>query len=147
MWAVLTVVFALIRHDAAGQSAWQLIMQVIGKLLDPSDTNENGGLVLGGLVLALLRKAGTQISGNLPELIQAMVVRLASAKTLSLAQSLILPIAHLMCEQCETVVQVLKQVSVPAAEGAATGDGLTVFARRWVEETTTIHGAWAKKAK
>ncbi|KDN45921.1 ARM repeat-containing protein [Tilletiaria anomala UBC 951] len=131
-------------HHATGRSAMQIFLVVIGKLLDPSDEGESGGLVLGGLLLSLLRKGGDLLGPHLPELVQAMVARLASAQTTSLSQSLILPIAHLITESCATVIQLLESTCVSTSEGERSG--LEVFLTRWAEESNTIQGAWAEKA-
>ncbi|KAG2094819.1 armadillo-type protein [Suillus cothurnatus] len=58
--------------DPSGQS-------VIAKLLQNDD--ESGGLVIGDLIITCLRRAGEAVLPVLPELLQAMGLRMLSAKT------------------------------------------------------------------
>lgn len=73
------------RHDAHGTGAVEAMLKVVARLLAPSES-ESGGLAIGDLVIALLRKAGDQVLPVLPELLRAMVTRLAAAKTASFSQ-------------------------------------------------------------
>ena len=136
-------------HSAeTGASSIEMFLQLVARLLDPSDEGEAGGLVLGALIMTLLRKASTEISPHLRELLAAMVQRLHTARTMSLAQSLLAPLAYLLItERRETILELLASVQVqvggPTAQGAQ--DGLQVFVTRWVDEAETVQGAWAKK--
>jgi len=56
----------------------------VAKLLESQD--EAGGLVIGDLIIHLFRKAGETILPVLPQLLQAMVVRMKTAKTATFLQ-------------------------------------------------------------
>ena len=55
------------------------ILHLLSKFLSP-EYPETGGIYVGDLIIHLLRKASTAIGPILPDLLQALVVRLATAK-------------------------------------------------------------------
>lgn len=59
-------------------------MAIVARLLQNQD--ESGGLVIGDLIIHLLRRAGEAILPVLPELLQAMVNRMTTAKTATFLQ-------------------------------------------------------------
>jgi hypothetical protein len=77
----------VIQKDCAQVLAWRddtgsgmdHVLAVIAKLL--SDREEAGSLFIGDLIIHLLRKAGDAILPILPSLLQAMVSRMATAKS------------------------------------------------------------------
>ncbi|KAG1848518.1 armadillo-type protein [Suillus subalutaceus] len=87
-------------RDPSGQSGLDHILKVIAKLLQNDD--ESGGLVIGDLIIHLLRRAGEAVLPVLPELLQAMVLRMLSAKTATFIQSLVVPFAFLAYNQQDT---------------------------------------------
>lgn len=60
------------------------ILAVIAQQLQSED--ESGGLVIGDLIIHLLRRAGDAIVPVLPQLLQAMVGRMTTAKTATFVQ-------------------------------------------------------------
>ena len=70
--------------DANQQSGIVNVLAVIARLLSSED--ESGGLVIGDLIIHLLRRADDAILPVLPELLQAMLRRMVSAKTASFLQ-------------------------------------------------------------
>jgi hypothetical protein len=70
--------------DASGRSGLDNILNILAKLLQSQD--ESGGLVIGDLIIHLFRKSGETILPVLPELLQAMVARMTSAKTATFIQ-------------------------------------------------------------
>lgn len=70
--------------DANGQSGLDSVLKLVAKLLQNED--ESGGLVIGDLIIHLLRRAGESVLPVLPELLQAMVSRMTSAKTATFLQ-------------------------------------------------------------
>ena len=70
--------------DANGQSGLDNVLKLVAKLLQNED--ESGGLVIGDLIIHLLRRAGESVLPVLPELLQAMVGRMTSAKTATFLQ-------------------------------------------------------------
>lgn len=71
-------------HDVNGQSGIDNVFVVIAKLLN--NESESGGLVIGDLIIHLLRRVGSAIVSVLPELLQAMVKRMVTAKTATFVQ-------------------------------------------------------------
>ncbi|KAN0060291.1 hypothetical protein ACQY0O_007620 [Thecaphora frezii] len=149
-------------QETAGTSSVESILQVVARQLAPTDSSESGGLAIGDLVIALLRKAGDEVRPVLPQLVGAMVQRLATAQTATFCQSLILPIAYLMHDDDARAKQVMDlletvQVSPPAtaSQGAETnasasaaavsGNGLEVLLRKWVENAETFQGFWQQR--
>jgi hypothetical protein len=55
------------------------ILQLLSKFLSP-EFPETGGIYVGDLIIHLLRKASSEIGPILPSLLQALVIRLATAK-------------------------------------------------------------------
>lgn len=72
-------------RDETGQSGIDNVLAVIARLL--SNEDESGGLVVGDLIIHLLRRAGSAVVSVLPELLQAMVRRMVTAKTATFVQA------------------------------------------------------------
>ena len=70
--------------DAGGRSGIENVLVIVGKMLQSQD--ESGGLAIGDLIIHLFRKSGEAILPVLPELLQAMVARMTSAKTATFIQ-------------------------------------------------------------
>lgn len=70
--------------DSNGHSGLDNVLTIVAKLLASQD--ESGGLVIGDLIIHLLRRAGEAVLPVLPELLQAMVGRMTSAKTATFLQ-------------------------------------------------------------
>jgi hypothetical protein len=70
--------------DAEGKNGLGYTLELVAKLLESQD--ESGGLVIGDLIIHLFRKAGEAILPVLPQLLQAMVVRMKTAKTATFLQ-------------------------------------------------------------
>lgn len=63
----------------------ELIIQFIAKLLDPSQT-ESAALFVGDLISKLIKKGSDLVSPILPDLLNAVALRLADAKLPSFIQ-------------------------------------------------------------
>ncbi|CAE7208239.1 unnamed protein product [Rhizoctonia solani] len=103
-------------HDATGRSGFDNVLSFLARLLQ-RDQNESGGLVVGDLIIHLFRRSGEQIGPVLPELLQAMVTRIDSAKTATFLQSLIVPFAFLIHTQRDNVLNLLESTSVGPKRG------------------------------
>lgn len=112
---------------------------------------ESAGLKVGDLIVALLRKVPQEMVPILPSLLDGMVRRLSRVKTASFAQSLIVPFAFLMKDQCQVVLQLLKgiEVAVENEDGKTQGQasGLTVLGQKWMDNAETLQGYWAQKTR
>ena len=71
--------------DGHGQTGLANVLTIVARLLSPGET-ESGGLVIGDLIIHLLRNAGDAVLPVLPDLMRAMVNRMATAKTIALLQ-------------------------------------------------------------
>lgn len=118
-----------------------LVLRLIARTLAPGES-ESGGLFVGELILSLLRRAGTALLPNMPELLQALLNRLPTAKTPTFIQSLILPFAYLVYTQRDAVLEML--------EGARLQDGrsgLQVLLEAWCENGETLIGFKATRLR
>ncbi|KAL1950948.1 hypothetical protein VTO73DRAFT_97 [Trametes versicolor] len=119
---------------ASGQSGLDGVLAVIAKQLQSED--ESGGLVIGDLIIHLLRRAGEAVLPVLPQLLQAMVTRMLTAKTATFLQSLIIPFAFLIHNQRDTVLTLLEGTNV------AGRSGLDILIQTWCENAETFQGFW-----
>jgi hypothetical protein len=78
--------------DSDGRGGLDYVLTLVAKLLDSQD--ESGGLVIGDLIIHLLRRAGEAILPVLPQLLQAMVSRMTSAKTATFLQVSVVCLYH-----------------------------------------------------
>ncbi|KAM0788544.1 hypothetical protein ACM66B_001672 [Microbotryomycetes sp. NB124-2] len=122
-------------RDASGRSGLDFVLALVAKRLNPSE-EEHGGLFVGDLVIHLIRKAGSSLGSVLPELLTAFVRRLASSKTSSFSQSLILPFAYLAREQLDTVLSLLEATEI---EGRP---ALDILLNAWADTATVFQGFW-----
>lgn len=135
-------------ESGSNTSAVEAMLQIIARLLNPSESSESGGLAVGELVVAILRNASDHIGPILPELLKAMVQRLATAETTSFVQSLILPIAYLMHSdehQAKQVMDLLEPLQFDLQGQSSSLTGLELLARKWVDNAETFQGFWAQR--
>ncbi|KAJ1302683.1 hypothetical protein OPQ81_002999 [Rhizoctonia solani] len=125
-------------HDSAGRSGFDNVISFLARLLQ-RDQNESGGLVVGDLIIHLFRRSGEQIGPVLPELLQAMVTRIDSAKTATFLQSLIVPFALLIYTQRDNVLNLLESTSVNSKSG------LEVLIHAWCENAEMLQGNWPSR--
>ncbi|KAI0281277.1 ARM repeat-containing protein [Russula aff. rugulosa BPL654] len=112
---------------ADGQSGLVHVLTVIARLLQGQD--ESGGLVIGDLIIHLFRRAGESVLPVLPDLLQAMLVRMQTAQTASFLQSLIIPFAFLF-------------IITSTRVGEESRLGLDVMLNTWTENAATFQGFW-----
>ncbi|KAJ8590544.1 ARM repeat-containing protein [Rhizopogon salebrosus TDB-379] len=124
-------------RDPSGQSGLDHVLKVIARLLQNDD--ESGGLVIGDLIIHLLRRAGEAILPVLPELLQAMVSRMLSAKTATFIQSLVIPFAFLIYNQADTVLYLLESTTTNGR------NGLDILIQTWCENAETFQGFWQSR--
>ncbi|EIN14253.1 ARM repeat-containing protein [Punctularia strigosozonata HHB-11173 SS5] len=117
-----------------GHSGLEHTFAIIARLLQNED--ESGGLFIGELIIHLLRNAGESVLPALPELLQAMLQRMQTAKTASFTQSLIIPFAFLIHNQRDTVLDMLENTSIDGRSG------LDVLIQTWCENAETFQGFW-----
>ncbi|RPD64798.1 ARM repeat-containing protein [Lentinus tigrinus ALCF2SS1-6] len=125
------------KDPTSGQSGLDGVLGVIAKQLQSED--ESGGLVIGDLIIHLLRRAGEAILPVLPQLLEAMIKRMRTAKTATFLQSLIIPFAFLIHNQRDTVLNLLEGKSIDGTPA------LEILIRTWCENAETFQGFWAPR--
>jgi len=123
--------------DQGGRSGLDYVLTLIAKMLESQD--ESGGLVIGDLIIHLLRRAGESVLPVLPQLLQAMVGRMVSAKTATFLQSLVIPFAFLINNQRDTVLSLLESMTVHGRTG------LDILVHTWCENAETFQGFWPSR--
>ncbi|KAL1749221.1 armadillo-type protein [Schizophyllum fasciatum] len=139
----------IVRKDCKQLAAWsdgsrgglEHVLALIARVLQSED--ESGGLFIGDLIIHLLRNAGEAVLPVLPELLQAMVGRMLTAKTATFLQacsifsiSLVIPFAFLITNQRDTVLQLLEGIN------AGGRSGLDILLQTWCENAETFQGFW-----
>ena len=71
-------------QDGAGKTGLDHILELIAWQLQSTD--ESGSLFIGDLIIHLLRRAGDAVLPVLPELLEAMLKRMVTAKTATFLQ-------------------------------------------------------------
>ncbi|KAI0726869.1 ARM repeat-containing protein [Fomitopsis betulina] len=137
----------IIRKDYPQLQAWSdpttnrsgldCVLEVIAKQLKSQD--ESGGLVVGDLIIHLLRRARDNVFPVLPELLNAMLGRMTSAKTATFIQSLVVPFSFLIHNQRDAVLDLLESANI---EGRS---GLDILLQTWCENEETFQGFWAQR--
>jgi hypothetical protein len=112
------------------------VLTVIARLLQSQD--ESGGLVIGDLIIHLFRRAGESVLPVLPDLLQAMLVRMQTAQTATFLQSLIIPFAFLIYSHRDAVLDLLESTRI----GEDGRSGLDVLLNTWCENAATFQGFW-----
>ncbi|PWN46726.1 ARM repeat-containing protein [Violaceomyces palustris] len=127
------------------KEAMQIIMEILARQLGPEEP-ESGGLAVGKLVVSLLRKSSERVLPYLEPLLQAMVKRLATAKTASFCQSLLSPFTFLIKDQAQVVFDLLEHVQVEVGgQGGRNRNGLEILCEKWVENHETLQGLWSQR--
>lgn len=129
-------------HDAQGVSSIQHILALISNMISPQDTSESGGLAVGDLLTTILRKRPESLSSTLPQLCTALATRLATSTSTSLTQSLIVPLAYLMKDHLETVVDLLLSHTVTVEGSGEQIPSLQVLMKKWCEFANNFQGFW-----
>lgn len=121
-------------QDANGRSGLEVCLHVIDRLLGPS-IEDNSASEVGGLAAELVEKAGQERLGPfLPQLLQAVANRLASAHAAAIIQSLILVFARLSLNGAQDVVEFLSQIQINGESG------LQIVMAKWLENSVSFAG-------
>ncbi|PBL00281.1 ARM repeat-containing protein [Armillaria gallica] len=123
--------------DNNGRSGLDYVLTLVAKVLQGED--ESAGLTIGDLIIHLLRRAGDAVLPVLPDLLQAMVNRMVTAKTASFVQSLVIPFAFLITHQRDTVLSLLETTNTQGRSG------LEVLIHTWCENAETFQGFWPSR--
>ncbi|KAG0046042.1 hypothetical protein BGZ83_008754 [Gryganskiella cystojenkinii] len=113
------------REPSSGKSGLELLLQFIARLLDPTQS-ESAALFVGDLISKLIKKGGDLISPILPELLNAVAVRLADAKLPSFIQY-------------EIVINFLSGLTIHGRSG------LEVVLSSWLVNHSDFQGLYSQK--
>jgi importin-9 len=121
-------------HDETGRSGLEVCLIIIDRLLGPA-MEDNAASEVGGLAAELVEKAGQERLGPyLPQLLQAVASRLATAEAAPFIQSLILVFARLSLVGAHDVVEFLAQIEIGGQSG------LQVVLSKWLEHSVSFAG-------
>ena len=121
-------------RDAEHKGGLEVVLVIIDRLLGTS-VDDNAAAEVGGLAAEVVEKAGPERLGPyLMQLLQAVAVRLGSAKQAQFIQSLILVFARLSLLSAKEVVDFLAQVQV------GNESGLQVVMSKWLENSVNFAG-------
>lgn len=121
-------------QDENGRSGLEVCLRIIDRLLSTSIA-DNAASEVGGLAAELVEKAGHERLGPfLPQLLQAVATRLATAEAAPFIQSLILVFARLSLVGAQDVVEFLGTIQI---EGQ---NGLQVVFSKWLENSVNFAG-------
>ncbi|KZF19359.1 importin beta-5 subunit [Xylona heveae TC161] len=118
----------------SGKLGLEVALVIVDRLLNPS-VDDNAAAEVGGLAAELVEKAGADKLGPyLPQLLQAVTVRLSTATQAQFIQSLILVFARLSLVSAKDVVDFLAQLQV------GSGSGLQIVMSKWLENSVNFAG-------
>lgn len=121
-------------QDANGRSGLEVCLHIIDRLLS-ADIEDNSASEVGGLAAELVEKAGQERLGPfLPQLLQAVASRVATAHAAQFIQSLILVFARLSLGGAQDVVEFLSQIQINGE------NGLQVVLSKWLENSVSFAG-------
>lgn len=127
----------LLTCHLGNETGLQKILGLLAQLLQP-ESNESSGLFVGDLILHLLRNAGQHLNAVLPDLLRALVNRIASASSGLFIQTLALPFAYLFYVAKDITLDLLSQIEVNGQ------NGLDVVLRGWCDEAVaTVQGSYS----
>ncbi|KAG0235968.1 hypothetical protein BGW42_004423 [Actinomortierella wolfii] len=126
------------RDVSSGKTGLDLIIQFIAKLLDPSQT-ESAALFVGDLIAKLIKKGGDLIAPVIPEILNAVTLRLVDAKLPSFIHPLVMVFAHLCLNQHEVVLNFLSGLNIQGR------NGLEIVLAAWLENHADIQGLYNQK--
>ncbi|KAI2636081.1 armadillo-type protein [Xylaria nigripes] len=121
-------------HDENNRSGLEICLLIIDRLLGTT-IRDNAASEVGGLAAELVEKAGHERLGPfLPQLLQAVANRLATAETATFIQSLILVFARLSLVGAHDVVEFLTTIQISGQTG------LQVVLSKWLENSVNFAG-------
>jgi importin-9 len=122
------------REPEQGKEAIETVLVIIDRLLSPN-IDDTAAAEVGQLAAELVEKAGSEKLGPyLPQLLQAVANRLATAQKAQFIQSLILVFARLTLISAREVIDFLAQVDLGGQSG------LNVVLSKWLENSVNFAG-------
>ncbi|KAL2809006.1 armadillo-type protein [Aspergillus granulosus] len=122
------------RDPQSGKEAIEVVLVIIDRLLGPS-VDDHAATEVGELAAEVVERAGSERLGPyLPQLLQAVARRLATAEKAQFIQSLILVFARLTLISAREVVDFLAQVDIGGQSG------LPIVMGKWLENSVNFAG-------
>lgn len=122
------------REPQSGKDAIETVLLIIDHLLCPN-IDDVAAAEVGSLAAVLVEKAGSEKLGPyLPQLLQAVAQRLATAQQAQFIQSLILVFARLTLISAREVIDFLAQLNLGGQSG------LDVVLSKWLENSVNFAG-------
>ncbi|KAF9910763.1 hypothetical protein BX616_010777 [Lobosporangium transversale] len=115
-----------------------LLMKFIARLLNPSQ-DEPGAILVGELISKLIKNGGNMISPILPEMLNAVAFRLASARVPLFIQSLVMVFAYLFLDQQGAQIDFLSAMTIDGRTG------LDVVLTSWLLNHVDFQGVYYQK--
>ncbi|KAI0013023.1 ARM repeat-containing protein [Xylariaceae sp. FL0662B] len=121
-------------HDENDRSGLEVCLRIIDRLLG-TEIKDNAATEVGGLAAELVEKAGhVRLGPFLPQLLQAVANRLATADSAPFIQSLILVFARLSLVGAHDVVEFLSTIQINNQSG------LQLVLSKWLENSVNFAG-------
>ncbi|BDA48104.1 Importin-9 [Coccomyxa sp. Obi] len=115
-----------------------MLLQAVARLLHP-DVGDSPSLGVGEVVSTMLRKMPGRLAGAMPEVVAALVAKLAAAQSSPLITSLLIVLAQLVHSDARQLLDFL--ASQPAPGGEA-GNALKTVLRIWMERQIELRGVY-----
>ncbi|KAI7859526.1 armadillo-type protein [Circinella umbellata] len=125
-------------NDGAGKSGMDYVIHFVARLLEPKNSASES-LFVGDLIVNLIKKAGNNIASVLPELLNAVLIRLQNTDYQPFVQSLVLVFAHLIIQQQDTVFQFLCTTNINGRSG------LEILLPMWCDYFGSFSGYYSLK--
>ncbi|KAI9307964.1 armadillo-type protein [Cunninghamella echinulata] len=125
-------------HDQAGKSGLDYAIHFVAKLLEPS-VGDSEAFFVGDLIVTMIQKVGNSIAPVLPNLLNAVLVKLEATNYQPFIQSLVMVFAHLFNSQQETVLGFLSSTNINGKSG------LQILMNHWVENYESFSGYYSLK--
>ncbi|RXW18578.1 hypothetical protein EST38_g7277 [Candolleomyces aberdarensis] len=122
---------------ADGRGGLDHVLGLVAKLLQSQE--EAGGLAIGDLIIHLFRRTGEAVLPVLPQLLEAMLKAMTTAKTASYTQSLVIPFAFLINNQRDTVLDLIEHININGRSG------FDILLNTWCENAETFQGYWPSR--
>lgn len=116
-----------------GRNGMELLILAVARLLDPSWL-DSASVNTGILILAIVQNFGSLLGDLLPQMLEATVKRLATAKSPALIENFILVFSKLVSTSAEDVVNILMNTNVDGVSG------LEVVMSRWLSNFDVLRG-------
>lgn len=120
-----------------GRNGVELLIMAVGRLLDPTWT-DSASVNTGLLILAIVQNFGGLLGDLLPQILDATVKRLASAKNPALIENFILVFSKLVGTSATDVVNILSKIEIEQ-DGIKT-NGLDIVLKKWLSNFDVLRG-------